>query len=262
MNIAHYWADGAGTMTPAGHSISMLNQIITNEASNLEVAAIAYAKLGIALSDAFLACWKTKFIYNLCRPVTYIRSYIDTSWLPFIGTPPFPEYPSGHSSQSGAMAQVMTDLFGNNYAFTDHTWGTSFGGPRSFDSFDEAAEEAAISRMYGGIHFEFGNNAGLALGTIVGQNVNELFEQLNVATTDPKNVVALNIFPNPVNDHVTIQLREDIAGSNYKIIDLGGKEMSSGSLSGPATILDMSFLSPGSYFLQTEEGATYKLVKN
>ena len=138
--IAQYWADGGGTMTPAGHSISMLNNILVEKEANLEEAAIAYAKLGIALSDAFLACWKTKFIYNLSRPVTYIRSHIDSTWTPLIGTPPFPEYPSGHSSQSGAMATVMSGIFGDAYVFIDSTHGTNFGGPRSFSSFQEAAE--------------------------------------------------------------------------------------------------------------------------
>ncbi|MCU0348702.1 MAG: vanadium-dependent haloperoxidase, partial [Saprospiraceae bacterium] len=116
-DIASFWADAGGTFTPPGHSLSIMRQLLRNEAWDLGNSAVAYAKLGLALSDAFLACWKSKYIHNLCRPVTYIRSHIDANWSPYIATPPFPEYPSGHSSQSGAWGVVMTDIFGDDYAF-------------------------------------------------------------------------------------------------------------------------------------------------
>ncbi len=264
-NIALYWADGGGSITPPGHSISMLKNIMVDENFNLEVAALSYAKLGIAVSDAFLACWKTKYIYNLCRPVTYIRANIDTAWLPLMNTPPFPEYPSGHSSQSGAMGAVMTDLFGSSFAFTDRTHGSNFGGPRSFDSFQEAAEEAAISRLYGGIHFVFGNQAGLNLGNIVGQNVNNLFAQVNVSTENPTDVSAnLLIYPNPVQDIVTLKSNADMVGSSYQLLDMYGKVVSRGLIGDEVTTLSIQHLSAGMYILQAGEDLadTYKIVKN
>lgn len=204
VNIAQFWADGGGSITPPGHSISMLRSILRHENSNLETATIAYAKMGIALSDAFLACWKTKYIYNLLRPVTYIQDNIDANWVSLIGTPPFPEYTSGHSSQSGAMSEIMESLFGTSYAFTDSTHGTNFGGPRSFNNFDEAAEEAALSRLYGGIHYEFSNNGGLVCGRLIGENVNDLFTGLavGVAENNTENFI-FEMYPNPANDVVT-----------------------------------------------------------
>ena len=204
VTIAQYWADGGGSITPPGHSIAMLHSILIHENSNLETSAIAYAKMGLALSDAFLACWKTKYIYNCTRPITYIQSNIDANWVSLIGTPPFPEYSSGHSSQSGAMSEVMESLFGDSYAFVDSTHGTNFGGPRSFISFDEAADEAAVSRLYGGIHFEFGNTAGLQIGRQIGENINDLFEGLaiGVAENNAENLI-FEMYPNPASDVVT-----------------------------------------------------------
>lgn len=178
-NIASYWADGGGSVTPPGHSISILNQILFNENEDLAFAALAYAKLGMSQMDAFIACWKTKYIHNLMRPVTYINANIDASWTSYIGTPAFPEYTSGHSSQSGAMAVVMSEMFGYSYAFTDSTHGTSYGGPRSFQNFDEAANEAALSRLFGGIHYEFSNVFGVMIGKMIGENINDLFESVH-----------------------------------------------------------------------------------
>ncbi len=262
--IAQYWADGGGSITPPGHSISILNNVLTNENANLEIAAVAYAKLGIAVSDAFLACWKTKYLYNLCRPVTYIREHIDTSWLPFISTPPFPEYPSGHSSQSGAMSGVMTAMFGGDYAFTDNTHGLSFGGPRSFDSFEEAAREAADSRLYGGIHYSFGNEAGLTLGTIVAENVNELFSELFVAVEPVIANSEIKLFPNPAFDNITISGNEKISGRNYSIIDQFGKVVAQGRLENENQQVSIRNLAAGMYAVQIEGGvkAGYRFVKS
>jgi hypothetical protein len=137
------------------------------------VAAEAYAKVGIAVADAFISCWSTKFRYNLLRPVTYIRGVIDPAWGSLLVTPPFPEYTSGHSVQSAASAQVLTDLFGT-VAFTDHTHDDRGLAPRSFGSFKQAAEEAAISRLYGGIHFSTAIDLGLEQGLCVGRRVSDL----------------------------------------------------------------------------------------
>lgn len=175
--IATYWADGPGaTGTPPGHWVAIVSQIARNDELSLADAAEAYARVGIAVHDAFISCWSAKYIYNLQRPVTYIVENIDADWLPFIGTPAFPAYASGHSTQSGAVARVLTDMFGTK-SFTDTTH-TDHGlvppqEPRAFSSFDEAAAEAAISRLYGGIHFSFDNAEGLAAGQCTGQAIHD-----------------------------------------------------------------------------------------
>lgn len=172
--IAEFWSDNPGeTATPPGHSISILNQVIRQKQINLGVAAEAYAKLGMAVADAFIACWRTKYQYNLLRPITCIQSLMDPDWNPIMNTPPFPEFTSGHSVQSGAMAQVLTDLFGV-VAFTDHTHDNRGFAPRSFPSFFVAADEAAISRLYGGIHFRSAIELGVEQGKCVGQKIGAL----------------------------------------------------------------------------------------
>jgi hypothetical protein len=163
--IALFWADGAGTPTPAGHWVSILSQYLTATGAPLDVAAEAYARLGVAVNDAFIACWNTKYTYNVLRPVTYIQAHIDPTWSPLLVTPPFPEYTSGHSVQSASSARVLTEQFGT-VAFTDST--------RSFASFEAAAQEAAISRLYGGIHYRFGIENGVDQGREIGDEINAL----------------------------------------------------------------------------------------
>jgi PAP2 superfamily len=173
--IAQYWADGSGTTgTPAGHWIAIVGQIAKTDGLSLAAAAEAYAWVGIAVADAFMACWNTKYLYNLLRPVTYIRKLLNPAWSSFIVTPPFPEYTSGHSVQSAAAATVLSDLFGVT-AFTD-TMNVDHGlipplAPRSFPSFIAAANEAAISRLYGGIHFRRAIERGVQQGLCVGQTI-------------------------------------------------------------------------------------------
>jgi PAP2 superfamily len=173
--IAQYWADAPGmTGTPPGHWIAIVGQLAEHERLSLATAAEAYARVGIAVADAFIASWHTKYQYNLLRPVTYIRRLLDPAWSSFIATPPFPEYTSGHSVQSGAAATVLTDLFGDK-AFTDTTHVDHelmpTLAPRSFTSFAEAANEAAISRLYGGIHFRPAIGEGLEQGVCVGETI-------------------------------------------------------------------------------------------
>jgi len=173
-DIALFWSDDPGTTpTPPGHSISILTQVLRQQGSSLPMAAEAYAKVGVAVADAFICCWHVKYRYNLLRPVTYVRERIDPSWLPLLTTPPFPEYTSGHSVQTAASAQVLTDLFGE-MAFTDHTHDDRGLAPRSFGSFLEAAEEAAISRLYGGIHFRPAIELGLDQGRCIGERASTL----------------------------------------------------------------------------------------
>ena len=174
-DIALFWADGPGvTGTPPGHSISILSQVLKAQNASLALAAESYAKVGMAVADAFIACWNTKFQYSYLRPITAIRSLVDSTWLSFIPTPNFPEYTSGHSVQSGAASEVMTDLFGPAYAFTDHTHDARGLTPRSFGSFYEAAGEAALSRLYGGIHYRSAIENGITQGRCIGQKVNAL----------------------------------------------------------------------------------------
>jgi PAP2 superfamily len=167
--IARFWSDDAMlTPTPAGHWISIVMQIADRDALPVEVISAALAKLGVAQADAFISCWSTKFKYNLLRPVTYIKRHIDKAWEPLLITPPFPEYTSGHSCQSGAASTVLTAVFGEDFAFDDATHEDEGLPVRSFPSFAAAAEEAAMSRLYGGIHFRFGNERGLEQGRAIG----------------------------------------------------------------------------------------------
>ncbi len=176
--IAEYWADDpTTTATPPGHSISILNQLIKRNNAKLDLAAEAFAKLGIGVSDAFISCWKTKYKTVYPRPITYINAYIDVKWKSVLSTPPFPEYTSGHSVQSGALAEIMTDLFGGDKGFVDRTHENRKdinGIPRTYKNFYEMAEEAAISRLYGGIHYMEAINLGLEQGYKIGKNVNAL----------------------------------------------------------------------------------------
>jgi hypothetical protein len=171
-DIARFWSDDPGvTATPPGHSLAIATQVLRREEASLAAAAEAYAKVGIAVCDAFIACWYQKYVYNLLRPVTYLRRLFDPGWSSPLVTPPFPEYTSGHSVQSGAAFQVLTDLFGEDYAFLDRTHEERGFAPRSFRSFSEAAEEAAISRLYGGIHFRSAIVNGVTQGRCIGQAV-------------------------------------------------------------------------------------------
>jgi hypothetical protein len=176
--IAFFWSDGGGTGTPPGHWVSIVEQILTTDDASLEVAAEAYAKVGLAVADAFISCWQAKFQYWLERPITYIQRVIDPGWTPLLSTPNFPEFSSGHSVQSGAAARVLTDVFGPR-AFTDDTHNlhanagvlVNAPNPRNFADFDAAAQEAADSRLYGGIHFRSAIDNGVAQGTCVGDQV-------------------------------------------------------------------------------------------
>jgi hypothetical protein len=175
-NIALYWNDvGVGVgYSPPGHSVSILTQILKQKNIDLGKAAVAYAKTGIALNDASIAGFKSKYKYNVLRPVTYIKKVIDPSWSPLIGTPPHPEYPAAHAFLTQAFMETMTGMFGENFTFTDNTYGTKYGGPRTFPSFKAAAEECGMSRSYGGIHRPPSIEAGLQLGKHIGQGVNDL----------------------------------------------------------------------------------------
>lgn len=172
LEIAQFWADNPGeTGTPSGHWVAMENQLVTNLGLRLDQAAEMYARVGVALADAFIACWHAKYRINLLRPVTYVERHIDPRWRPLLPTPPFPEYPSGHSVASAAAAEILTDLFGER-PFTDRTHAPRGFRPRLFSSFRAAAAEAAISRLYGGIHYPMGIEAGFDQGRCIGRQIN------------------------------------------------------------------------------------------
>ena len=174
--ISVYWADAGQTITPPGHSISITSIVLRSKNATLALAAEAYSRMGIAVADAFVSCWKCKYTYNWQRPVTAIQTMIDPNWQPVWATPSFPEFVSGHASQSGAAAQVLADLFGAQTAFVDNTHQARGRGfePRPFASFAAFANEAAMSRLYGGIHYRSGNEVGLIEGQKIGRNVSAL----------------------------------------------------------------------------------------
>ncbi len=167
--IARYWSDDPMlSPTPPGHWLAIVLQIIDRDGLPADRAADALMRLGVAVADGFIACWASKYRYDLVRPVTYIRRLMDPAWEPLLITPPFPEYPSGHSTQSGAAAAVLTAIFGPDFAFTDAIYVDDGLGERHFASFDAAAEEAAISRIYGGIHTRPAIAFGLTQGACIG----------------------------------------------------------------------------------------------
>jgi hypothetical protein len=169
--IARFWSDDPMlSPTPPGHWIFIANDILEQQKASLDRTAEVMMRLGVAMADAFIGCWHAKFQHDLLRPVTYIRRVIDPKWEPLLITPPFPEYPSGHSTQSGAAAAVLSSMFGPNFSFTDRTHARDGFEPRSFASFDAAAEEAGISRLYGGIHFRSAITHGIAQGRCIGQH--------------------------------------------------------------------------------------------
>ena len=171
--IALYWADDPGkTPTPAGHWVFIANDLIKVRKASLAAAAQTMAQLNLAMADAFIVGWKAKYELNLLRPVTYIQLVLESNWVPtLMDTPPFPEYPSGHSVQSSAAATVLSSLYGTDTAFTDNTHNDRGWGPRSFRSFQIAGEEAARSRQTAGIHFGFGITGGQAQGRCVAARV-------------------------------------------------------------------------------------------
>ncbi len=178
--ISVWWADNPGeTFTPAGHSYFIANTAVKQAKVGLGKAAEAFARTGITLNDAFINCWKCKFKFNNERPYTMVRRTIDANWKPFWPAPPFPGFPSGHATQSGAVADVLTNFFGDNFAFTDNSHvgrvkDTSTGVEfkvRNFKNFNQFALESANSRLYGGIHTRQDNETGLAEGRKIAKNV-------------------------------------------------------------------------------------------
>jgi membrane-associated phospholipid phosphatase len=178
--IARFWEDGEGTVTPPGHWNRIAQTVSRDRGLSLPENARLFALLNIALGDASILCWECKYRHNYWRPIHAIRvadrdgnpdTTPDRCWTPLLPTPPFPAYTSGHSSYSGTAATVLAHFFGSDAV---RFCTTSEGLPcvtRSFSSFWAAAEEAGWSRIYGGIHWDFDNLDGLAAGRALGDYV-------------------------------------------------------------------------------------------
>jgi hypothetical protein len=163
-------------ITPGAHWIGITKVASKKDKADFNKTVFAYTKTSIAIADAFISCWDEKYRSNLVRPETLINKYFNDDWKPILQTPPFPEYTSGHSVVSGAASTVLTEIFGENFSFDDDTE-VPYGLPiRSFTSFKTAADEATISRMYGGIHYraavEVGVGQGRKVGNLVSKNLN------------------------------------------------------------------------------------------
>lgn len=175
-DIAMFWVDqgnGVG-YTPPGHDFNFITQAMEQKQANLAIVAEAYAKAGIAERDATIVCFRSKYTYNLLRPITYIRKFIDPNWLPFIGTPPHPEYPAAHAFITGSVMAAVTRVLGYNVSVTDHTYDFRGWGPRTYSSLFNAAKEAGISRLYGGIHYLPSIKVGLIEANSLGDKIGKI----------------------------------------------------------------------------------------
>jgi hypothetical protein len=183
-DTAWYWDDNPFAMeasghlmqtrkktSPGGHWMFIASAACRKAEADIMTSAQALVLTSLALADGFIVCWHEKYRTNVIRPETYINLYIDPAYTPIIETPPFPEHPSGHATISAAAATVLTAQFGDNFAFVDSN-GMDFGmAPRAYPSFMAAAEESAMSRLYGGIHYRHGNATGTRLGQQIGAHI-------------------------------------------------------------------------------------------
>jgi len=173
--VAEYWDDSPGySGTPAGHFFSIATQLVEKYNLKLQNALRFYVLLGISMNEANIVCWRLKYKYNFIRPISYIHRYIDPYFNTRINTPPFPEFPSGHSYQAGSAIEVFKYVFGNEIDFVDDSHSLRFdidGTSRKFHGFDEMGKEASISRYYGGIHFKKTLDLSLLYGKKMGKYV-------------------------------------------------------------------------------------------
>lgn len=175
MNVTGHLMYASKKITPGGHWMGICTVASKNAKLSLAETIEIHSRVAIAIYDSFISCWDEKYRSNLVRPETVINEYIDPDWKPFLQTPPFPEHTSGHSVISTAAAVVLTDYFGDDFAYTDNVE-VKYGLPeRSFTSFRQAASEAAISRLYGGIHYrpaiEDGETQGEKIGKMVARKL-------------------------------------------------------------------------------------------
>jgi len=216
---AQFWADGAGSFTPPGHWNQIAAEVAAARGNSLSANARLMAQLNVALADAAIAAWDTKYSYTFWRPVTAIHNAdqdnnpattADANWTPLLITPAHPSYVSGHCTFSAAAAGVLNAVFGADTSFTT-TSSTLLNVTRSYTSFDSAADEAGMSRIYGGIHTSLDNAAGKVIGTQVAQTVLARFAQTQ--DSQPPQVV-LNDTPNASRTNVTVtgQVLDNLSG--------------------------------------------------
>jgi hypothetical protein len=173
-HTALFWADPPGeTATPAGHSIGVITGLLDEYDKDLEVAAEAYARAGIAVADSFISAWNSKYTYNTASPVTYIRQTMDPGWSPLVATPAYPEYTSAHAVQAGAVAEVLKFVFADE-PFGDRVNERHGMGIRYFTTFSSWAQEAALGQFYAGISYKHSVEAGLVEGRSIGLKANSL----------------------------------------------------------------------------------------
>jgi len=198
-NIALFWADGGGTVTPPGHWNRIAQTVGEQQGNSVEENARMYALLNFGMADAAINCWNIKYETEFWRPVAAIReadtdgnasTVQDAGWLPLVATPNFPTFTSGHSTFSGAAATILAGLFGDSVSFTSGSDGVA--NTRDFTSFSQAANEAALSRLYGGIHFSFDNFEGLYCGNAIGEYVGDNF-LLTIPTPGSLGVLGLGL---------------------------------------------------------------------
>lgn len=188
-DIARFWDDnpfviqhsghlmvGTKKITPGGHWMGIAAIAAKQTKADPVKTAQGYAFTAIALFDAFIACWDEKYRSNVVRPVTVINELIDRNFTPFLQTPPFPEYTSGHSTITASASTVLAHIYGNDFSFQDTSDFRYIGMQRHFNSFQEAAAEASISRLYGGIHYrksvEEGAKQGIKVGRLIVEKLN------------------------------------------------------------------------------------------
>lgn len=186
MNVRGHVMFATKKISPGGHWMNITRVTCTQTKADFAASAEAYVRVAVSLVDGFISCWDEKYRSKVIRPETYINQYIDENWVPLLQTPPFPEYTSGHSVISSAAAVTLTNLFGENFAFTDSTE-LEFGlTARSFKSFIEASEEAAVSRLYGGIHYRPAIDQGIVEGRALGSFLVSTIKTRKEETPDEK----------------------------------------------------------------------------
>lgn len=168
VNTSGHMAIGFKKISPGGHWMNITGIVARKAGLDFNSVIVLHTMVSITLVDAFISCWDEKYRSNRIRPETYINKYIDIKWQPLLQTPPFPEYTSGHSVISTATAEVLTYFLGDGFSYTDNSEDFFDIKPRSFTSFRQAAAEASLSRLYGGIHFRDGIENGVAQGFAIG----------------------------------------------------------------------------------------------
>ena len=212
---ALFWNDKAGTYTPPGHWNAIAEQVAQQQGDSLAQDARLFAALNFAEGDAAVVAWDAKYTYNAWRPIVVAadapsagNSQVQpvANWVSLLTTPPFPEYVSGHSTYSGAAAAVLSSFFGDSFSFSADSMGTP-GVTRSYTSFLQAAQDAGESRIYGGIHFEFSNQAGLTAGADLAAYILETFSTSSDTTPPTITITSPNPGSLTTSGNVTISGR-------------------------------------------------------